>query len=192
MNIVHLSTTPLAGSPYNISTVLDKYTKHTSRHILYRPIRLCTGNFSEILLKTKRFQKLFSVDRWFDQHDIEEYLSPANKLSRYGSTSVVLRFTFDEILNYTPKSYFDFIYIDAHAHTEQDNGQILSDWFPKLKDGDVFSGHDYEEIQWPKTFDAVNSFAAKHKLSIKEVSGDRNSQNSQDQWKSWYTIKNSA
>lgn len=37
MNIVHLSTTPLAGSPYNISTALDTYTKHNSRHICVYP-----------------------------------------------------------------------------------------------------------------------------------------------------------
>ena len=161
-------------------------------HCIGIELGVATGYFSEILLQSKRFQKLFSVDRWSDHHGIEEYLSAANKLSRYGSTSVVLRSTFEEILNYIPNSYFDFIYIDAYAHTGQDNGQILSDWFPKLKEGGIFSGHDYEEIQWPKTFDAINSFAAKHKLSIKGVPGDMNSQNSEDQWKSWYTIKNSA
>lgn len=37
MNIVHLSTTPLAGSPYNISSALDTYTQHTSRHICLDP-----------------------------------------------------------------------------------------------------------------------------------------------------------
>ena len=33
MNIVHLSTTPLAGSPYSISTALNRYTECNSRHI---------------------------------------------------------------------------------------------------------------------------------------------------------------
>ena len=37
MNIVHLSTTPLAGSPYSISTALSRYTEHNSRHICIDP-----------------------------------------------------------------------------------------------------------------------------------------------------------
>ena len=59
-----------------------------------------------------------------------------------------------------------FIYIDCYAHTGQDNGEILELAWPKLQNGGVFAGDDYDRKQWPKTYRAVNDFAAKFDREI--------------------------
>ena len=56
-----------------------------------------------------------------------------------------------------PDSYFDFIYIDGYAHTGQDGGKTLEDWYPKLRAGGIFAGHDYHK-HWSPTIDSVDAF----------------------------------
>lgn len=106
---------------------------------------VATGYFSEVLLQSEKFKILYSIDRWSDHHCINEYLNAAKRLSRYASKNVVLRSTFDESIKLFPESFFHFIYVDAYAHNGQESGTILDKWFPKLKKGGIFSGHDYEK-----------------------------------------------
>lgn len=147
------------------------------------------GYYSDILLKSSKFLRLYSIDRWSDHHGVDEYLSAAKKLAVHGSQSIVIKASFDDVISLFPEDYFDFIYIDAYAHTGQEGGTILRDWFPKLKKGGIFSGHDYEEKQWPKTFSAVNKFIENKKLSLNIIPGQDNSINSEDRFKSWFTLK---
>ena len=61
--------------------------------------------------------------------------------------------------------YFDFIYIDA-AHDYQSVKEDVEAWWPKLKEGGIFSGHDYfpDRRVWRNeevgVYKAVNEFAA--------------------------------
>ena len=57
----------------------------------------------------------------------------------------------------------DFIFIDTYLSLEQAETD-LSDWYPKLKVGGVFSGHDWNA---PVIQKAVNNFR-----SINNISGD--------------------
>ena len=41
-----------------------------------------------------------------------------------------------------PDGYFDFVYVDA-GHTYAEVKQDLEDWYPKVKKGGLFAGHDY-------------------------------------------------
>ena len=147
------------------------------------------GYYSDILLKSSKFSKLYSIDRWSDHHGIDEYLSAARKLATHGPRSIVIKASFDDIIDLFPEDYFDLIYIDAYAHTGQEDGLILENWFPKLKSGGIFSGHDYEEKQWPKTFSAVNKFIKNKKLSLNIIPGQYNPLNNEDRFKSWFTLK---
>lgn len=65
---------------------------------------------------------------------------------------------FELAIDLFPNEYFDFIYIDGYAHTGQNEGKTLRQWYPKLKSGGIFSGHDYCAQRWPKTFNQVNQF----------------------------------
>jgi len=64
----------------------------------------------------------------------------------------------------------DFVFIDAnhfYEHIKQD----LNDWWPKVKPGGIFSGHDYnaksEKIGIWGVKKAVDEFAEFHKLDVR-------------------------
>jgi hypothetical protein len=50
-------------------------------------------------------------------------------------------YSFDMVVGF-PDEFFDFIYIDAD-HTYEGIKRDLIDWYPKVKVGGVFCGHDY-------------------------------------------------
>ena len=40
-------------------------------------------------------------------------------------------------------------------------GELLLEWWPKVKVGGIFAGHDYSPA-WPKTIEEVDKFEASH------------------------------
>jgi hypothetical protein len=59
-----------------------------------------------------------------------------------------------------PDNFFDFIFLDA-AHDHASVQEDLRAWWPKLKVGGLFAGHDYSPV-WPGVWRAVSElFAAK-------------------------------
>lgn len=48
-----------------------------------------------------------------------------------------------------PDNYFSFIFIDAGHSYEQVTNDLVA-WFPKLKSGGIFAGHDYHDAQVSK------------------------------------------
>ncbi len=107
--------------------------------------------FSDSLLMSGSFEKLYSVDSWGDHHDDAEFYAASKRLQKYGERSVVLRKSFDEALSVIPDAHLDFIYIDAYAHTGA-AAHILKKWMPKLKDGALIAGHDFCKINWPMNY----------------------------------------
>lgn len=98
-----------------------------------------------------------------------------------------MRMFFSDALTHFPDEFFDFIYVDAYAHTGQDGGKIFEDWYPKLKPGGIFSGHDYDKEAWPETVAAVDTFAGGLSKNVNFV--PVNTSNRHDLFPSWYIIK---
>tara|TARA_B100001093_G_C26858931_1_gene1028883 strand:+ start:8146 stop:8670 length:525 start_codon:yes stop_codon:yes gene_type:complete len=146
------------------------------------------GHFSDALLASNNVQRLFSIDRWLDHHNDSEYVKACKLLAKHKTRSIVMRSSFSDVLCLFPESYFDFIYIDAYAHTGQEDGTILHEWYPKLKIGGIFSGHDYDNRSWPKTVKAVDSFANSVGKNIEVIPGVDTTK-WQDRYPSWYFIK---
>ena len=146
------------------------------------------GYFSNVILMSKAVKRLFSVDCWADHHNDDEYVAACRLLAKHGTRSVVMRSYFDEVLHLFPDLYFDFIYIDAYAHTGQENGTLLDKWYPKLKTCGIFAGHDYDPDAWLPTVEAVDKFANSHGKRIVIIPGVRTS-NDQDIYPSWYFVK---
>lgn len=116
------------------------------------------GVFSQMVLSSYPVKHWYGVDMWCDgKHDVNEYKRALNRLWPYQDRNTILKMTFKEALPLFSNEFFDIIYIDGYAHTGQDNGQTLRDWWPKLKPGGVFSGDDYDS-SWPKTVSQVNTF----------------------------------
>ncbi len=90
--------------------------------------------------------------------------------------------SFAEALPHFADGSLDFIYIDGYAHTGQESGGTLRDWWPKLRAGGVFAGHDYCARYQP-TCDAVDAFVAANGLTlhVTETGGDS--------FPSWWVIK---
>jgi len=68
-----------------------------------------------------------------------------------------------------PFEYLDFVYIDADHF--QGIKQDLEAWFPKIKNGGIISGHDYD-VTYPAVTQAVNDFAVDYGLTINSKNGD--------------------
>jgi hypothetical protein len=118
---------------------------------------VAAGSFSSVLLRGVKFDQFYCIDKWNDHHGDEERLYVLGTLGKLANVSVLHQSFQDAALRF-PNSRFDFIYIDGYAHTGQDGGRTLRDWFPKLKSGGLFAGHDYCPKRWPKTFAHVNQF----------------------------------
>jgi hypothetical protein len=93
---------------------------------------------------------------------------------------------FDEALELFEDETLDFVYVDGYAHTGEDGGRTLVDWFRKLKVGGIFAGDDYHD-DWPLTKWAVNHLA--HLLSVEVSLTDRPSDDPNSQYPSWFFRK---
>lgn len=145
-----------------------------------------TGNWLELGVAKADFhkqlysldigQKLWGIDKWDDHHNVSEYIESIKKCPR----STFIRSTFDEALPVFEDEFFDFIYVDGYAHTGQNSGNTLINWYPKLKSGGVFAGHDYS-LNWAPTIIAVDKFVKANNLKLYLTSDD--------EYNSWWVIK---
>ena len=143
------------------------------------------GEFAERILKADRLSLFYGVDKYDDHHNEREYLQTLKRLMVYKNYTLH-RMTFDEALELFPDEHFDFIYIDGYAHTGQNNGKTLYDWYKKCKTGGIFSGDDYC-IQYPKTMEQVDRFLKEKGLELNLIKCFENTIWSRNP--TWYTIK---
>lgn len=104
-------------------------------------------------------------DQNFPQNALDnQYESVKKMFSPYSWVEIVRDFSVEGSSRFED-GYFDFIYIDA-AHDYTSVKEDVEAWWPKLKEGGVYSGHDYfpDRRVWRKeevgVYKAVNEFAA--------------------------------
>ena len=158
-------------------------TKLLDKKAIAVELGVADGFFSEQILSSEKIKHLYSIDMWAGDrgHDIEQYKRAIKRVSPYYARNTIIRSKFEQVVDLFDDNYFDLIYIDGYAHTGQDNGKTLHQWWPKVKIGGVFSGHDYDEKMWPLTFSIVNDFSLhinKKVLFTKEKKE-----------RSWYIVK---
>ncbi len=147
---------------------------------------VAAGSFSERMVSSGKFLKVFGVDTYDDYyHHVGEYreaLWSVGLLENYS----LLRMSFEEAHQLFDDDTFDFIYVDGFAHTGQEGGQTLADWWPKLKVGGVMAGDDYHP-DWPLVMWAVNEMVEQlgTELRVTEVVGTT----SYNRYPSWFVIK---
>ena len=79
-------------------------------------------------------------------------------------------YTFDVVKEF-PDKFFDLVYVDAD-HTKDACRRDLADWWPKVKPGGTFCGHDYIELTTRKTgvkfgvIQVVSEFAEANNLKV--------------------------
>lgn len=125
---------------------------------LFVELGVAAGAFAERVLDRNRSMRYVGIDKWDDHHNVTEMEKAATKLSRFGGRAELKRASFGDAVEGVKDESCDVIYVDGYAHTGQDDGKTLRDWWLKVKSGGVFSGHDYDD-KWPKTIAAVDAFA---------------------------------
>lgn len=115
-----------------------------------------TGRYSCFLLSHWRGERLISIDPWLEDAP-EHYVDSANvpqseherfyehtrgRLAPYGGRSEIWRTTSTEAAARIPDASLDFVYIDAR-HDYESMLEDLAAWFPKVRPGGIFGGHDY-------------------------------------------------
>lgn len=122
----------------------------------------------QVLSQQPTVNAWYSVDMWAGDrgHDFNQQQRARRRLEHFGKRSTVIHAKFDRALLQFPDEHFDIVYVDGYAHTGQEGGQTLEDWWPKVKPGGVLSGDDYDAKAWPLTVRNVDLFCEKHDLQL--------------------------
>jgi len=165
------------------------------------------GNFSNVWISSCPLEKIFLIDPW-KSYEKGKYLDGNNtgqitqdkryklvtkKMSKYGDRVEIIRKESLEVVENFSDQYFDFIYIDANHEYKWVKEDLLA-WYPKLKKGGIFSGHDYKnctgskknrwgEVSLCGVKQAVDEFCNKLNMKTSVTGGTRRCP------ASWYFIK---
>ena len=148
---------------------------------------VANGSFSKTMVNSGKFAKYFGVDSYEGIHNINEYKKALNNLNFKNFSANLLRMNFSEALSLFEDSYFDFIYVDGFAHTGEEGGKTIIDWFKKLKVGGILAGDDYHE-DWPLVIWAVNDLCKQLNCNLNLTKIFKDDEYSS--YPSWYIIKN--
>ncbi|MBU0980424.1 MAG: class I SAM-dependent methyltransferase [Nanoarchaeota archaeon] len=157
-----------------------------------------SGFYSERLLAGSSLSRLYSIDSWkaFKKKDYDDisnlpqhrhhiaYLRTRLKLMMFGRRSKILRTLSQEAIKRFEDDSLDFIYIDAN-HTYEGCKGDMGQWWPKLRKGGLFAGHDYVDGKLPEGLfgvkSAVDEFSKKHEQRL-YITKEKD-------FPSWYFIK---
>lgn len=175
-------------------TTLKRYNilDHAPSRAVGVELGVAAGVFSEMILSNYAdVDHLYSIDMWAGDrgHDGVQYREALQRLLPHQHRNTVIKSKFADVLDNFPDEFFDFIYIDGYAHTGQDNGKTLKDWWPKIKTGGLFAGDDYHAKEWPLTVKAVNEFCDEHQLHLNIYKFENEDNNHWCRFPSWYVLK---
>jgi hypothetical protein len=144
------------------------------------------GELSRVLLTVRPDLTLYMVDLWRHNPSPEYratrdnsarmarwrwprlYLRVVNRFAAYGSRAVMLRADSVEAAARIADASLDFVFIDDD-HSFSGCSRSLAAWFPKVKPGGLFSGHDYQHLGLQFRFrvtEAVDAFCAQRGLTV--------------------------
>jgi len=126
---------------------------------------VAAGSFAAEVLAANPALHYTGIDRWADHHDLDEMHKAQRKLTPHTGRFDLWRKSFADALPLVPDASVDMVYVDGYAHTGQEGGQTLDDWWAKVKPGGFLAGHDYHP-RWPLTGLAVDAFARRHALPV--------------------------
>lgn len=132
------------------------------QHLVGAEIGCCWATTSEVLLSSFPHLRLYMVDSWanypnYRVMDYESYYRAAmNRTDFAKDRRIVLRGLSEEMASHCVEP-LDFVFIDAN-HSYDFVKQDLELWYPKVKEGGLVSGHDW---QMNGVVQAVQEFAGK-------------------------------
>lgn len=127
------------------------------------------GGFSEFILSNTSIEKLYSVDPWEPNSELNNsekaYWDAHSRLTKFGMRSGMIKGYSPQVCDLFKDEIFDFVYIDG-LHTYEAVRDDIRGWYPKVKKGGVIAGHDYHVGDWPGVVNAVNEFVAEYKFPL--------------------------
>jgi len=88
------------------------------------------------------------------------------KYSGFADKCILLKEDTNKTAERFEQSFFDFIFLDAHLNKEQFSND-LEIWYPKLKKGGLFAGHDWNcDVVRDLTYNFRTKYNINEKLSI--------------------------
>jgi predicted O-methyltransferase YrrM len=133
------------------------------------------GDGSEYLLSNLPQLTITIIDPFLEYIDWHGGLVKGNyelaksRLNKFGKRHIIHQATSDEMSDKLSDKHYNFVFIDG-LHTYE---QVLKDcknYYKKIKDGGLFSGHDYAVI--PAVRYAVDEFAKAHKKKVMFTKND--------------------
>lgn len=125
------------------------------------------GDTSENLLAEFPLLTLYCVDPYstyeqYPEEETKQVLAAAEqecrqKLTRFGDRAIPVKEFSIKAAGIFPDNSLDFVFIDAN-HEYEFVKEDMEIWFPKVRPGGLFSGHDY---RWGGVNRAVNEWSAK-------------------------------
>lgn len=112
------------------------------------------GDFSNHILMVWKGKKLYSIDAWRHipnlvdvtngdpNYHLQTFARTFQNLYQHGDKSVIIRELSVEASKLFQDNSLDFVYLDA-AHDYENIKKDLEAWYPKVKKGGIFAGHDY-------------------------------------------------
>lgn len=147
------------------------------------------GVYSKRMINSNKFNRFYGVDIYGDTHDVNEYKNALKYIGFEDPRYCLLRMDFDSALDMFDDNSFDFIYVDGFAHTGEEGGKALVDWYKKLKVGGILAGDDYHD-DWPLVKWAVNHLASQLGVPVSVTRGKEDADYSS--YPTWYIKKESA
>lgn len=161
-------------------------------------IGVAFGENAEQILDKSQLMRLLLIDPWSyvpDQNPvgygdvINNWRSCKDhcrkRLSRFGVRAQIMSMTSEDGSRSVEDGSLDFVYIDAN-HMSPWVNQDIAMWWPKVRVGGVFGGHDYYDlITETSHFDvksAVDGFVEQNQLRLYPLPSEDSS---------WYVIKES-
>lgn len=170
----------------------DDYFRHdivrnlTNQENIGIELGVAKGIFSKRMLDSLKFKKFYAVDSYEGTYNDEDYIKTLKFLEFQNSNFYLIRSDFESALNLFEDDYFDFIYIDGYAHTGEEGGKTIVDWFAKLKPGGILAGDDYHN-DWPLVVWAVNNIAKQLDVDL-NITGKKEIEN-YSKYPTWFIKK---
>jgi hypothetical protein len=135
------------------------------------------GDFARLIQEIRSPKELYLIDLWESQEGeyskdvsnnapLNQYYE--NVCNQFKVAAICDQFLiiFTEGVSMFPDNYFDWIYLDAD-HSYASVKRDLNAWFPKIKNGGIFSGHDYVARRpWPDVKYILEEFMIDNNLEL--------------------------
>ena len=131
------------------------------------------------LLENTCLEKLYLIDPWAGHFYRKRGMTPEwryekamERLKPFQDRTVILRTTSAEAVRWFGDGFFDFIFIDARHHYQFIMEDLIN-WWPKCREGGLFTGHDYHNRHENGVKRAVDEFFGEKEREFQVVKKEK-------------------